>query len=349
MSFFRILLLWAAMVTVFSERAFAQAKVPNFDGFSYTIQGAQPRANTSRPETLQAPMLSTQEGVELQLALDKAISQILKLTVDYEALRTRVQRIDKSVGGGESQERPTPDEFNELLELKELHARQLADRGDQLAALKIRLDTLQNQFDQENESRIQAENQLKEIQNNNQKIKTSAFENTARSNLAAEQLESNQALFQQLEVELGTANEVIENLLAERQQLEVVPDNLQNKTPARFAASNEWVIEGLEFDQGSAEIKQHSIQTLDALVAHLNQNPELSIQVNGYTDSTGSANSNLRLSQLRANAVANHLIGQAIESNRVKALGYGERRPLGDNTLAKGRLLNRRVAVLFLN
>ena len=349
--FFRTILLWAALAVVFSESAFAQAKVLGFDSFSYSIQGAQPRENATRSEVPQVPMLSEQEGVELQRALDKAISQILKLTLDYEALRTRIQSLDKSIRGSESktQPKPKPDEHKGLDELKEIHARQLSDRDKRLSALIIRLDALQIQYDQENKSRLQAENQLTAIQQKNQKITSPISENATRSDFVAEQLERHRMLVNKLELELGTAQEVIDNLLAERQQFEAVQTKVQNTTPSRFAASNEWVIEGLEFDQGSANIEQDSIKTLDAIVAHLKQNPELSIQVNGYTDSIGSAGLNLRLSQARADAVASFLIQQGIESDRVNTLGYGARRPLGDNALYKGRLLNRRVAVLFFN
>lgn len=349
--FFRTILLWAALAVVFSESAFAQAKVPGFDSFSYTIQGAQPRENDTRSEVPQVPMLSEKEGVELQRALEKAISQILKLTLDYEALRTRIQSLDKSIRGSESkaQPKPKPDEHKGLDELKEIHARQLSDRDKQLSALIIRLDALQIQYDQENESRLQAENQLTAIQQKNQEITSPISEDATRSDLVAEQLERHRVLINQLELELGTAQEVIDNLLAERQQLEAVQTKVQDTTPSRFAASNEWVIEGLEFDQGSANIEQDSIKTLDAIVAHLKQNPKLSVQVNGYTDSSGSAGLNLRLSQARADAVATFLIQQGIESGRVNTLGYGARRPLGDNALDKGRLLNRRVAVLFFN
>jgi outer membrane protein OmpA-like peptidoglycan-associated protein len=73
------------------------------------------------------------------------------------------------------------------------------------------------------------------------------------------------------------------------------------------------------------------------------------ILVEGYTDSTGSMATNMKLSQDRANTVRNELIKDGIPADRVTAVGRGPENPIGDNKTKEGRALNRRVAIILLN
>ena len=80
-------------------------------------------------------------------------------------------------------------------------------------------------------------------------------------------------------------------------------------------------------------------------------NPTVSIQVSGHTDSRGNDDYNLRLSKDRAQAVVNYLIRNGISSSRLKAVGYGETRPIARNENEDltdnpvGRQLNRRIEI----
>ena len=69
------------------------------------------------------------------------------------------------------------------------------------------------------------------------------------------------------------------------------------------------------------------------------------INVNGYTDSTGSADYNEQLSQRRANSVGNYLIQSGVGANRISAVGFGESNPIASNSTPEGRAQNRRVEV----
>ena len=71
------------------------------------------------------------------------------------------------------------------------------------------------------------------------------------------------------------------------------------------------------------------------------------ITVSGHTDSSGSDGANQKLSETRANAVRNALIEDGIDGSLVSATGYGESRPIADNTTAAGRATNRRVEIQF--
>ena len=74
--------------------------------------------------------------------------------------------------------------------------------------------------------------------------------------------------------------------------------------------------------------------------------PEATIEIQGHTDSSGSADLNRALSMLRAEAVREYLIGKGIDPARMTAVGYGEDLPIGDNATAEGRAMNRRVELI---
>src|SRR5438046_8488542 len=74
---------------------------------------------------------------------------------------------------------------------------------------------------------------------------------------------------------------------------------------------------------------------------------DVTIEVSGHSDSTGSDAFNLTISQQRAQAVANYLIGQGIPATRLRVVGYGATRPVADNATAAGREMNRRVDLSF--
>jgi outer membrane protein OmpA-like peptidoglycan-associated protein len=82
---------------------------------------------------------------------------------------------------------------------------------------------------------------------------------------------------------------------------------------------------------------------LDNLANLLSENTNLVMEIGGYTDSTGTENYNMSLSEKRALSVVNYLIKKGISSERLKYKGYGNTSPLGDNVTSEGRKLNRRT------
>jgi len=74
-----------------------------------------------------------------------------------------------------------------------------------------------------------------------------------------------------------------------------------------------------------------------------NENATIALDVEGYTDNTGSAATNKKLSQARANAVVAYLKKKGIAANRLTAKGFGPENPIADNKTAAGRAQNRRV------
>jgi OmpA-OmpF porin, OOP family len=84
---------------------------------------------------------------------------------------------------------------------------------------------------------------------------------------------------------------------------------------------------------------------LDAIVAVMKQNPGISFNVEGYTDSQGLAQNNRLLSQKRADAVKKYMVEKGVADARLNAIGYGSETPIADNKTAAGRAKNRRVEV----
>lgn len=101
----------------------------------------------------------------------------------------------------------------------------------------------------------------------------------------------------------------------------------------------------IQFETGKATIKKVSFVQLDEVVRIMNQNPDYSMSVEGHTDNVGKPENNMTLSQNRADAVKNYLVGKGIDAGRISATGYGDTRPIDDNKTPKGRTANRRVAM----
>ena len=103
------------------------------------------------------------------------------------------------------------------------------------------------------------------------------------------------------------------------------------------------------FNTGRASFKSGVSKQIDGMLAIMNEFPKAEFDIKGYTDSTGSASNNLKLSEKRANAVRNYLISKGIAASRLIAKGYGEDAPIDSNKTRAGRSNNRRVEVKVSN
>ncbi|RLD18991.1 MAG: hypothetical protein DRI36_00085 [Caldiserica bacterium] len=102
------------------------------------------------------------------------------------------------------------------------------------------------------------------------------------------------------------------------------------------------------FGIGKYKLKKEVYPILDELVELLKEYPENKILIEGHTDSVGSEGYNLKLSIKRAKEVRNYLVKKGISSERIKVVGYGEKKPIASNKTRHGRALNRRVEVIIL-
>jgi outer membrane protein OmpA-like peptidoglycan-associated protein len=101
------------------------------------------------------------------------------------------------------------------------------------------------------------------------------------------------------------------------------------------------------FDTGQASLKPGAQDTLARLATFMRDAPDRRVLIEGHTDSRGSAEFNVDLSQRRAQAVREALIRQGITGDRIAAVGAGESYPLASNDTAAGMQLNRRVEIVI--
>lgn len=103
------------------------------------------------------------------------------------------------------------------------------------------------------------------------------------------------------------------------------------------------ILRSVNFKLNKAQLTDAARSTLDGVAASLRQQPKLQVEIDGYTDSTGSATSNLALSQRRAEAVRSYLISDGVKASSLTAHGYGAANPVAGNQTSEGRARNRRV------
>jgi len=103
------------------------------------------------------------------------------------------------------------------------------------------------------------------------------------------------------------------------------------------------VTHGITFDIDKSDIKPESMGTLNMIVGVLKSNPGLKFEIDGHTDNTGQAAHNLTLSQQRADAVKSQLVKMGIDASRLTTKGFGDTKPIADNSTPEGRANNRRV------
>ena len=103
------------------------------------------------------------------------------------------------------------------------------------------------------------------------------------------------------------------------------------------------------FASGRADLKVGATNNLNRLVAFLNNYPDRTVVIEGYTDNIGGDDYNLGLSQRRADSVKSYLTGQGIASMRLTSTGKGLSNPIAGNDSAAGRQQNRRVEVIIDN
>lgn len=115
-----------------------------------------------------------------------------------------------------------------------------------------------------------------------------------------------------------------------------------------YEAAKSYTLNSLQFESGKATLKPESYNLMDDLVEIMRLKPKMNIMVCGHTDSDGDDANNLVLSQNRADAVKKYLTSKGIAASRIKAVGYGETKPIADNSTESGKAQNRRTEIKVL-
>jgi outer membrane protein OmpA-like peptidoglycan-associated protein len=100
------------------------------------------------------------------------------------------------------------------------------------------------------------------------------------------------------------------------------------------------------FETGQSDLLPGAQDRLNRVADFLKNSPR-SVVVEGYTDSTGSASKNQKLSTQRAESVRDYLVAQGVPSDRITAQGKGASSPVASNAKSEGRAMNRRVEIVL--
>ncbi len=133
-------------------------------------------------------------------------------------------------------------------------------------------------------------------------------------------------------------------------ELRAVPEVITGSTEIPASALEKYkptVLRNVFFDTGSAELRPESFIELNRLKTFLDENSEISIQLNGHTDNVGSDTDNLALSDNRAKSVFTYLVENGIDKARMTYKGYGETSPIDSNDTDSGRQANRRTEFMI--
>ena len=261
------------------------------------------------PDTYAKASLDLKNASEI----DSSKKRDLKLEITYA--REAVQRAEDS----------RVDTLRKQAAERQVNAEQAANNAQNQAALS----DAQAQAAREatERARLQAENARLQAQQA-QIAKTTADANAAAANAAA--LAANQR-----------ADDIAAKAAAARERLLArLNEVLQTVETPRGLVVN---LSDVLFDTGKSDLKQTTQVSLARVAGILQSYDGLQVQVEGYTDSTGSDDLNQKLSDARANTTRDFLVKQGVSPDNITAAGYGKSNPVADNTTAAGRAQNRRV------
>lgn len=134
--------------------------------------------------------------------------------------------------------------------------------------------------------------------------------------------------------------------------LKAAKDGVENqllafiKDSSKTVSDTNWfTMDGITFDSSKATLRAESNKQIANIVEILKAFPAVKIKIGGYTDNTGNAESNIKLSANRANAIKKALADQGINAKRLETKGYGSEHPVAVNDTEEGRQKNRRIDI----
>lgn len=117
----------------------------------------------------------------------------------------------------------------------------------------------------------------------------------------------------------------------------------------RITAGAVSVLKNIFFEFNKYDLQEKSITELERVAAFLTENPSIRVEISGHTDNTGTAANNLKLSQNRAQSVANYLTSHGVDARRMVQKGYGADKPIRPNDTEENKQANRRIEFRIIN
>ena len=147
------------------------------------------------------------------------------------------------------------------------------------------------------------------------------------------------------------ASDAYEKTLASGYAIKAAKDGFESKLLGFIEGSEAiskdlwFTMDGIQFDTNKASIRKESEAQVNHIAEILKAYPKVEIKIGGYTDNTGKANANKKLSNNRALAVKKAIVGKGVKADRIDAEGYGSDHPVASNDTTEGRQQNRRIDV----
>ncbi len=230
------------------------------------------------------------------------------------------------------------------------YARQAVQRAEDARLVTLRKQAAERQLNAEIAKR-DAENQAQqsqlEAQQSQMKAQQAALD-AERAKAAQAQADAERARAEAAAA-LAQANAAAANKSAD--EANAVREKLRSQLNSVLATSESarGLIVNMSdvlFDTGKYTLKPNTQISLAKVSGILQAYPGLKLQVEGYTDSTGSEQFNQKLSENRADAVRDFLVTQGVQPDNISATGYGQAKPVADNATVAGRAQNRRVQLV---
>jgi outer membrane protein OmpA-like peptidoglycan-associated protein len=150
-----------------------------------------------------------------------------------------------------------------------------------------------------------------------------------------------------LQIDVSNGGEVYDLTVVEEAGMEQKVEFTAAELARTLHETGTVALHGILFDTGKATIRTESSAILASIRDVLTADPALTLEVQGHTDNVGTAASNLKLSQERAAAVKTYLVQKlGVAPGRLVTSGFGDTRPVADNTTEDGRSRNRRVELV---
>jgi outer membrane protein OmpA-like peptidoglycan-associated protein len=127
-----------------------------------------------------------------------------------------------------------------------------------------------------------------------------------------------------------------------------VPPKKEESAPVKVE-ENKFRLDKVYFNTGESGLLPESFEQLNGLLKMMKVSPTMTIIIEGHTDNIGDPEQNKRLSLERAFNVREYLINKGIAGKRIQFKGYGDTKPIADNSTEEGKKLNRRVEFVILN
>ncbi len=132
------------------------------------------------------------------------------------------------------------------------------------------------------------------------------------------------------------------------QESKIVPFVARPILRNRISMEENFTLQGVQFEIGSANLTADAQKTLDEVAEAMKAAPMVKVEIHGHTDNTGSLELNNRLSLQRAESVKKYLVGKGVEESRLGTKGFGPSKPIATNDTPEGRTENRRIEFVIV-